>query len=273
MDAKEEQILQEDIKEISSIISFQKRLFYPITIPSDSEENQIRNNILYSLHELNLKSFETIQYLISTYKVSDIFALSRQIFETTINMGLLAKPIIPDDLEKFCEYDFFQINKGNTHIKEMKLDKYIKIEESRVSEISEKVKQIKQKRNYKNNPQSWTNTDLLSRTKLIDENYLNYIPEQNKHFYELLYCQLYRASSQVLHATPAGFLKMYEFNPELKKNSVTHYKLKLVDGIMMKAAEYTIISFLSSIRFFGIYLNKTEAEEYFKEKILEHYNL
>lgn len=261
------------ISEIIEMVSFQRNLFYPISIPMEPLSKQQRTNILYSLHEMNLKTITTIQYLIDVERVQDIFALCRQIFETTVNMGILAKQIIDDDLNKYLEYDYFQINKGNNHIKQLDLENFVQMDVERVKEIDDMVVAIKIKRNYRGFPQSWTNTDLRSRTKLLDENYDSYVNDIKKHLYEYLYCQIYRAASQVLHATPAGFLKMYEFNVKSKTDKRTVYNLKRVEGILESVSLYAIIIFLSSIRFFGIILENNRAESYFKTKIEEYFSI
>ena len=94
------------------VLDFQMRNLYPVQL--QGEQNRI--NLILLNHDRNFSTFLTIMDLVKHERVADIYTLSRSMFESIISMGLLAKSIVADDLNRYQEYQFTEIHKTYTHL-------------------------------------------------------------------------------------------------------------------------------------------------------------
>ena len=94
------------------VLDFQMRNLYPVQL--QGEQNRI--NLILLNHDRNFSTFLTIMDLVKHERVADIYTLSRSMFESIISMGLLAKSVVADDLNRYQEYQFTEIHKTYTHL-------------------------------------------------------------------------------------------------------------------------------------------------------------
>ena len=64
----------------------------------------IMGNLVFLNHHRNSSTFLSIRYLVERQRVADIYSLSRSMFESVISMGLLSKHLIPEDIERYQDF-------------------------------------------------------------------------------------------------------------------------------------------------------------------------
>jgi len=100
------------------VLEFQVTALYPFHVRTDP----IRSDLISLNHDRNLSSFLTIQYLVEHERVPDIYTISRSMFESVLSMGLLAKRLVPNDVERYQEFQFPEINKTYSHLQRLGLE-------------------------------------------------------------------------------------------------------------------------------------------------------
>jgi hypothetical protein len=106
------------IKLSNEVLQFQLKTLYPLSIKNNAE----RINLVFLNHDSNFSTFLTIKYLFEHERLVDIYTLSRSMFESIISMGLLSKNIIPDDLERYQNYQFTEICRTYIHLRKIGLE-------------------------------------------------------------------------------------------------------------------------------------------------------
>lgn len=171
-------------------LNFQLAALYPVHAKKDPE----RINLLFLNHDRNFSTFLTIRYLVEHQRVADIYTLSRSMFESIISMGLLAKNLVPDDITRYQEFQYLEIYKTDMHLKKLGLEN-LGLSSSDAQVVSDKRSKYLKKWGKKES--SWTGGSLEDNVKTVDG---AYSPACNEsHFYEYLYCQVYRKGSQSTH--------------------------------------------------------------------------
>jgi hypothetical protein len=239
------------------IIHFQLNTLYPIEIKNEPE----RINLVFLNHDRNLSTYLTIRYLVEHERVADIYTLSRSMYESVISMALLAKNIINDDIIRYQDFQYLEIYKTHEHLKRLGL--------AELNGLSEKEALfVKNKRDayiarWGNSNLSWTGNSLESNVKIVDR---NYAPTCNEnHFYEYLYCQVYRKGSQSTHSSFAGLSKGVV--PEkVCLPGLDAYQMGVNEPHLIFSCFHSLLVFLSSMRFMGEEIGKTECESYFQKK-------
>lgn len=243
------------IKLSNDALNFQLSTIYPVKIKNEPE----RFNLVFLNHDRNFSTFLTIKYLFEHGRVADIYTLSRSMFESVISMGLIANKIIKNDLERYQTYQFTEIFKTHSHLKKLGLE--------RTSALSQKeFKFIKKKRDeyinkYGKKLSSWTGESFEQNVKLVDTR----VPPtcNENHFYEYLYCQVYREGSQSTHSSFAGISKGIEVERVEVPGLFSAQRLKPNESHLIFSCFHNLIVFLSSVRFIGYLLKKKETEDYF----------
>lgn len=245
------------IKLSNDVLNFQLKSLYPLHIKNDSR----RTNLVFLNHDHNFSTFLTIKYLVEHGRVVDIYTLSRSMFESVISMGLLAKKIISNDLERYQNYQFTEIYKTYSHLKKLGLEATYGLSKKNLNYATKK------KENYINkfgrNLSTWTSKNLEENVKLIDKNYPASCNEE--HFYEYLYCQVYRKGSQTTHASFAGLSKGISIEHLRLPGNYTAKRFKTNEPHLIFSCFHSIIVFMSSVRFLGYLLNKKEIQEYYSK--------
>ena len=249
------------IKLTDDVLKFQLSAIYPVKIKNEPE----RVNLVFLNHDRNFSTFLTIKYLVEQGRVADIYTLSRTMFESIISMGLLANKIIKNDLERYQTYQFTEIFKTHSHLKKLGLEKTIGLTQKEFEFVQQKRDQYISK--FGRKLSSWTGESLEGNVKLID----TLVPPtcNEKHFYEYLYCQVYRKGSQSAHSSFAGISKGVEVEKAAVPGLFFAQRLKPNESHLIFSCFHSLIVFLSSVRFLGYLLKKKETEEYF-HKISKH---
>lgn len=237
------------------VLDFQLETLYPVKMVEDP----LRSKLIFLNHDRNFSTFLTIRYLVDHERVADIYTLTRSIFESIISMGLLSKCLVKDDLDRYQNFQFIEVYKTYNHLEKLGLENLSGIPVTDVKIIKEKRKEYKKK--WGDNFQSWTGKNLLENVKTIDKNYP--LTCNEKHFYEYLYCQVYRSGSQATHSSFAGISKGIKIEKIFMPGQLTAQRFKVNEEHLIFSSFHSLLVFLSSVRFFGYLLGKKETEDFF----------
>lgn len=236
-------------------LDFQLGALYPVK----AEEDQTRIKLVFLNHDRNFSSFLTIRYLVEHERVADIYSLSRSIFESIISMGLLSKHLVSDDLERYQDFQYVEIYKTYNHLKRLGLERFSGVQPSEVDFLHRKRNEYLER--WGGTISTWTGKSLEQNVKLADEAYMPTCNE--KHFYEYLYCQVYRKGSQATHSSFAGLSKGVNIE-KLTMHDITVQRFKANENHLIFSCFHSLLVFLSSVRFLGYLLDKKETEDYFQ---------
>ena len=234
-------------------LNFQLATLYPVSNKKDPE----RIDLLFLNHDRNLSTFLTIRYLVEHQRVADIYTLSRSMFESIISMGLLTKNLVADDIARYQEFQYLEIHKTHEHLKKLGLENLSGLSASDAQLVSDKRSAYVKKWGKKES--SWTSKSLEDNVKMVDGAYPSTCNES--HFYEYLYCQVYRKGSQSTHASFAGLSKgvtVETITPSMRRFTVD-------ENHLIFSCFHSLLVFLSSVRFLGMAIGKTECENYFQK--------
>ena len=139
--------------------------------------------VIMQLHQANTDTMFSIKQIVSLKNVNDVYCLSRSMFESVVNMGVLVTGKINDGAERFLGFQYLEAYRILDHLRQVEPDFVNKVYQP------DEVKVITNGRNafvskYGNNS-NWCGLNLIERIKLIDKNF----PQtcSNKRFFEYLY--------------------------------------------------------------------------------------
>ena len=243
------------LKISQEVLDFQLSALYPIHVQNEYH----RANLIFLNHDKNVSTFLTIRYLVEHERVADIYALSRAMFESVVAMGLLAKSMISDDLNRYQNYQFVETYKCYSHLEKLGLAKLSGISSSEIPMLKTKRDEYLSK--YGKNVSTWTGKSLEENVKLLDKTFSPTCNEE--HFYEYLYCQVYRKGSPATHSSFAGLAKGVEIEEVSLPGSLAARRFKVNEPHLIFSCFHSVVVFLSSVRFMGCALQKVEVGQYF----------
>lgn len=239
------------------VLDFQLKALYPVQI----EKDPTRINVVFLNHDRNFSTFLTIKYLVEHERVADVYTLSRSMFESIITMGLLSKRLIGNDVERYLNFEYLEIHKTYNHLKKLGFECLSGVPSSDVELVDKKREEYIKK--WGKNTSSWSGKSLEQNVMLVDENYAPTCNE--KHFYEYLYCQVYRKGSQSTHSSFAGLAKGVNIERFSIPGLITAHRFKANKSHLIFSCFHSLLTFLSSVRFLGYLLDKEETEGYFHQ--------
>ena len=240
----------------NEVLNFQLGALYPVR----AEKEPMRINLLFLNHDRNFSSFLTIKYLVEHQRVADIYTLSRSMFESIISMGLLAKNLVANDIERYKEFQYLEIYKNYAHLMKLGLERLSGFTVSDAQVISDRRSDYVRKWGRKES--SWTGRSLEDNVKTVDG---AYPPTYNEsHFYEYLYCQVYRKGSPSTHSSFAGLSAGVNVESIFLPGAAAK-RFTVNEGHLIFSCFHSLLVFLSSVRFLGLVTGKTECETYFQK--------
>lgn len=243
------------MKTSQEALDFQLKSLYPVGVKEDPS----RVNLVFLNHDRNFSTFLTIRYLVEHERVADIDSLSRSMFESVVSMGLLSKRLIQEDIERYQDFQFIEIYKTYNHLKQLGLERLSGISPSEIDFLNSKRSEYLRK--WGRSTSTWTGQSLEQNVRLIDEAYAPTCNE--RHFYEYLYCQVYRKGSQAAHSSFAGLAKGIEIERVII-NDTSIQRFKANEANLIFSCFHSLLVFLSSVRFLGHLTGKKKAEDYFQ---------
>ena len=236
-------------------LEFQLKSLYPLHVQGDAA----RINLLFLNHDRNFSTFLTIRYLVEHERVADVYTLSRSLFESITSMGLLTKSLILNDLYRYQNYQFIEIYKIYSHLEKLGLARLSGIASSEIALV--KAKRDEYVRKYGGNLSTWTGKSLEENVRLLDGHFPPTCNEE--HFYEYLYCQVYRKGSTSTHSSFLGLRRGVEIEQLTVPGSFVAHRFKVNEADLIFSCFHSLLVFLSSVRFMGHALQKAETEDYF----------
>ena len=236
-------------------LDFQLSALYPLPVKNDYS----RSSLIFLNHDRNFSTFLTVRYSVEHERVADVYALSRVMFESAVSMGLLAKSIIPNDLDRYYDYQFVEAYKYYFHLEKLGLANLSGISSSEIPMLKAKRDEYLSK--YGKAVSTWTGKSLEENVKLLDSNFSQTCNEE--HFYEYLYCQVYRKGSPATHSSFAGLAKGVEMEEVGLPGFLTGQRFKVNEPHLIFSCFHSLLVFLSSVRFMGHALKRVETEQYF----------
>lgn len=235
-------------------LDFQLKALYPVKITRDP----IRLNLAFLNHDHNFSSFLTIKHLVEHERVADIYVISRSMFESVISMGLLSKRLVNEDIERYQDFQYIEIYKTYSHLKQLGLEQLSGVSPSEVDFLYNRRNEYLKK--WGRSTSTWTGKSLEQNVKLVDE---AYAPTCNEnHFYEYLYCQVYRKGSRAAHSSFAGLAESVDTEKSAMRDT-TIQRFKANEGNLIFSCFHSLLVFLSSVRFLGHLVDIEETEDYF----------
>lgn len=237
-------------------LKFQLSSLYPVP----AQKDQVRIDLLFLNHDRNFSTFLTIRYLVEHQRVTDIYVLSRSMFESAISMGLLAKSLVASDISRYQEFQYLEIYKTYAHLKRLGLENLSGLSASDVKEVSDRRSEYVKK--WGRSESSWTGRSLEENVKTVDRVYPPTC--DNSSFYEYLYCQVYRKGSQSTHSSFAGLSKGVKVET-IATPGVVAKRFTVNEEHLIFSCFHSLLVFLSSVRFLGTSVGNTDCETYFQK--------
>ena len=235
-------------------LDFQLKALYPVKVDKDP----IRVNLVLLNHDRNFSTFLTIRYLVEHERVADIYSLSRSMFESVISMGLLSKHLVKDDIERYQDFQYIEVYKTYNHLKRLGLEQLSGDSASEVDFLCNNRNEYLRK--WGRNISTWTGKSLEQNVKFVDKAYAPTCDE--KHFYEYLYCQVYRKGSQATHSSFGGLAKGVD-TEKVTIHGIPLIRFKASEAHLIFSCFHSLLVFLSSVRFLGYVTDRKETEDYF----------
>ncbi len=239
------------------VLDFQLATLYPIRVEAEHR----RNALIFLNHDRNFSTFLSIRYLMQHGRVADIHTLSRAMFESVVSMGLLVVSAIPDDLERYEAYQFMEAYKYHFHLEKLGLGNLSGVRSSEIPSLKQKRDQYL--KTYGMNLATWTGRSLEQNVRTLDSTCPPICNEE--HFYEYLYCQVYRKGSPSAHSSFAGLAKGVRVQRVDIPGSFVANRFETNEPHLVFSCFHSLLVFLSSVRFMGQALGKAETEQYFNK--------
>ncbi len=230
---------------------------YPVPTRKDTD----RIGLIFLNHDRNFSTFLTIRYLVEHERVADIYTLARSMFDSIVSMGLLAKSVIADDLDRYKRYQYVEEYKTLAHLERLGLAELSGL-------AAPEAETVRNERNgyvgrYGPALSTWTGKTLEQNVRLLDKERPPTCNEQ--HFYEYLYCQVYRRGSPSTHASFSGLSKAVKAEIVSVPGSFAGKRYKANEAHLVFSCFHSLLVFLSSVRFMGWVTEKPKTEAYFHE--------
>lgn len=205
----------------------------------------------------------SLRQIVMLKNVNDIYCLSRSMFESVVNMGVLLTDKIKDGAQRFLDFQYLEAYRILQHLRQVVPDfanKVYKPDEVKIT--TEGRNSFVSKYGNINN---WCNINLIERIKLIDKNFSPTC--SNKKFFENLYCQVYRKSSGATHRTSIGLGRSTIWT-KTRVDNLTFVEPTSNMNHLVFASIHSLIVYLASIRFVGQIIGnkKLEIESFYQEE-------
>jgi len=172
---------------------------------------------------------------------------------------LLVASVIPEDLERYETYQFVEAHKCHAHLEKLGLGNLSGVPSSEIAVLKQNRDQYR--RTYGKDVATWTGNSFERNVRLLDA---SCPPTCNEvHFYEYLYCQVYRRGSPSAHSSFAGLAKGVRTQRVDIPGSFVANRFEVNEPHLIFSSFHSLLVFLSSVRFMGQALGKPETEQYF----------
>ena len=244
--------------------SAERYLKYQFSLyPIKSESKPKLQIAIMQSHKSNTDTMFSLRQIVMLKNVNDVYCLSRSMFESVVNMGVLLTDKIEGGAHRFLDFQYFEAYKILQHLRQVVPDFANKVYKS------DEIKIITEGRNSfvlkYGNINNWCNINLIERIKLIDK-FFSPTCSNNK-FFEYLYCQVYRKGSGATHRTSIGLGRSTIWTKTRVGNLNFIEPTSNINHLIF-ASIHSLIAYLASIRFIGQIIGnkKSEIESFYQEE-------
>lgn len=212
-------------------------------------------------HQANTDTMFSLRQIVTLKNVNDVYCLSRSMFESVVNMGVLIAGRIKDGAKRFLGFQYVEAYRILDHLKQ--------IEPEFVSKVynPKEVNLIIAGRNAFvsecGNLADWCGLNLVERVRPIDESFPPTCSTAK--FFEYLYCQVYRKASGATHRTSTGLGRSTVWTKSRVGNLNFIEPTPNMNHLVF-ASIHSLIVYLASIRFVGQILEGNETESYYQKE-------
>ena len=233
---------------------------FPFRLTEDAE----RQCLILSIHTQNSETLESAALLAQYSKAGDVARLSRAVFESVLNMGLLLSMPSAEATDRYVKYSSIETMKAFRHMLAIESDvanaiyKPEQLTEHESNEIEYVSKYGKPKTN-------WAGMNTIDICKKLDKIYPPVI--KTDHFFEFIYCQAYRYGSSAVHGSHLGINRNLKVTASTIINGNTVYQSEPREESLIFNYFHCLISYLLSLRVLGKTFNRLSLEQYFQESV------
>jgi len=222
------------------------------------------------LHRLNTTLLNTINQMVDQAGSMEIFMLSRSIFESTLHMGLLAaNGLVQDAAKRYVDYTKVETVKTLDHIKKLGLGDFFHIDVD-MATAEKLVTDCVNNYGEDFEEHGWSGFSTKFQVIEVDKYYEAIaIPGIEKKFYAFMYCQLYKIASSVLHQSYAGVARLHSVNIDDTTMPHSEIRVEVRPELFDLGMTYSLLTYISSMRFFGAAIGEKRAEKYFQQLLTE----
>jgi hypothetical protein len=252
-----------DIKEIEEELTKTLKMNekqFPIQFSKDPE----KQGMILLNHFQNTETIESLMVLARLKKPGDIAILSRGIFESVLNMGLLLYLPLDKGVDRYRKFISVEALKNYRHL--ASIERVLAETVYKPSEIADYEKEAKEYEvKYGKPKSSWSGMKVIDICKILDMNYPPAI--DMNHFFEFMYCQVYRRGSSVVHRSQLGLLRNIEIKSIDLIDSKQVHSMTIKNNELVFSYFHGLILYIASMRIVGKAFDTATLEEYFQKRI------
>jgi len=254
------EITVESINQQLQQVLEQESKIYPLQFSDESG----KQGIIILNHHSNKDSIDSIRVLAGMQRALDVAVLGRSIFESVLNMGLLLYLPENDGVARYRLYSSIESLKVYRHMAEIEKDTANKIYKSEdVKEWEAGLKQYE--KDYGLLTSSWSGKTAVEVCKILDREYPPVV--KSEHFFEFLYCQIYRYGSSATHRSHRGIARhLHIISAPSGTGRRVHTASNREEGLVFNYF-HSLTAFLASMRIIGGAFNIPSLEDYFQQKV------
>lgn len=245
--------------QLSEILDEESKI-YPLEFTNDYE----KQGVVILNHWQNRESLDSIRVLARMKRTGDVGIIGRSVFDSVLNMGLLLYLPISEGVRKYERYTTVELLKVYRHmadIEEATAHNIYKAQVIQKYELEAKQYEI----DYGEARSSWSGKSAMDVCRILDKQYPPVI--RTTHFFEFLYCQIYRFGSSITHRSELGLLRSVSIDSISTRSRAKMHTMKASEEGLLFNYFHSLIAFLVSMRIAGRAFGVTSLESYFQRKI------
>jgi hypothetical protein len=212
-------------------------------------------------HQSNTDTMFSLRQIVALRNVNDVYCLSRSMFESVVNMGLLVSGKVKDGAKRFLGFQFVEAYKILDHLRQIEPEFAGKVYDPKEAKLIEAGRNAFV--SEYGNVGDWCGLNLVERVRVVDGSFPPTCSTAK--FFEYLYCQVYRKGSGATHRTSTGLGRSTVWTKS------TLGDLNFIEPMpnmshLVFASIHSLIVYLASIRFIGQILKGNETESYYQRE-------
>lgn len=246
-------------RQVTSALAVNQKML-PLRLGREAE----KQGLVFWNHFRNTETLKSLRTLAKLKRAGDVATLTRSMFESVLNMGLLTHLPSKDGVEKYKKFLSVEILKHYEHAAAIDPDY------TRELYTPEKIALVrKEAREYETTygkpKPSWSGLDNLSICRILDRNYPPLLDRRD--FFEFTYCHIYRFGSPAVHRSLFGLAQSGKIvDSENALTGEQGYDISSSEEGLVFHYLHGLISYIASIRVLGKAFELHSLEDYFQKR-------